>query len=245
MLPQAVALDARLGEIPGNPDVASLQPIGRMTDNIELQVTWHTSPTKTFADALKRETATAATGAAGISSFVPRVMNLLLGTKFKVIDGYRGSADMVLAVERGEAEGMVQTWPDLKSTNRRLLEQHQLNLLWQISTVRNKELPDVPTLVELASTPEQKAALQAIASTADIGRSLAAPPGVPDERMAVLKTAFDAMVADPVFLADAARRNLPIAPAAGDQLKAWIAQTMAMPKDAVEPLKTVLSEGAK
>ncbi len=245
MLPQAIALDALLGEIPANVNVASLEPIGRITDNIELQVTWHTSPTKTFADALTRETTTAATGAAGISSFVPRVTNLLLGTKFKVIDGYRGSAEMVLAVERGEAEGMVQTWPDLKSNNRRLLDQKQLNLVWQISINRHPELPNVPAIVEFAQTPIQKGALQTIAGTAEVGRSLAAPNGVSDERMRVLRSSFEKMVADKAFLEDASKRNLPISPASSDQLKRWIAETMATPKEAIEPLKTAMAESSK
>jgi tripartite-type tricarboxylate transporter receptor subunit TctC len=245
MLPQAVALDALLGEMPANVNVATLEPIGRMTDNIELQVTWHTSPTKTFADAQKRETTTAATGAAGISSFVPRVTNLLLGTKFKVIDGYRGSADMVLAVERGEAEGMVQTWPDLKSNNRRLLDQKQLNLVWQISINRHPELPNVPALVEFAQSSLQKGALQAIAGTAEVGRSLAAPGGVSEERMKILRNGFEKMVKDQAFLDDATKRNLPISPASSDQLKTWIAQTMATPKEAIEPLKTALAESSK
>ena len=245
MLPQAIALDALLGEIPANVNVASLKPIGRITDNIELQVTWHTSPTKTFADALTRETTTAATGAAGISSFVPRVTNLLLGTKFKVIDGYRGSAEMVLAVERGEAEGMVQTWPDLKSNNRRLLDQKQLNLVWQISINRHPELPNVPSIVEFAQTPIQKGALQTIAGTAEVGRSLAAPNGVSDERMRVLRSSFEKMVADKAFLEDASKRNLPISPASSDQLKRWIAETMATPKEAIEPLKTAMAESSK
>ena len=245
ILPQAIALDALLGEIPANINVASLEPIGRITDNIELQVTWYTSPTKTFADALTRETTTAATGAAGISSFVPRVTNLLLGTKFKVIDGYRGSADMVLAVERGETEGMVQTWPDLKSNNRRLLDQKQLNLVWQISMSRHPELPDVPAIIEFAKTPIQKAALQAIAGTAEVGRSLAAPGGVSKDRMKTLRASFENMVKDKAFLDDAAKRNLPVSPAFSDQLKAWIAQTMATSKEAIEPLRIALAESSK
>ena len=152
---------------------------------------------------------------------------------------------MVLAVERGEVEGMVQTWPDLKFNNRRLLDQKQLNLVWQISINRHPDLPDVPAIVEFAQTPLQKGALQAIAGTAEVGRSLAAPSGVSEERVKILRTSFEKMVADKAFLEDAARRNLPVLPASSDQLKRWIAQTMATPAEAIEPLRIALAESSK
>jgi tripartite-type tricarboxylate transporter receptor subunit TctC len=140
---------------------------------------------------------------------------------------------------------MVQTWPDLKSNNRRLLDQKQLNLVWQISINRHPELPNVPALVEFALSPLQKGALQAIAGTAEVGRSLAAPGGVSEERMKILRNGFEKMVKDQAFLDDATKRNLPISPASSDQLKTWIAQTMATPKEAIEPLKTALAESSK
>ena len=241
LIPQAIAFDSVLGEIPGNVDAASFNLIGRLSTNVELQVTWHTSATKSFEDAKRRETVTAATGATGISSFVPRTMNALLQTKFKVVDGYQGSAEMALAVERGEAEGMVQTWAGLQSTHPQWLSERRLNLLWQIGTSRHPELPDVPAIVELAQTPEQLSALKLIAGTADIGRSLAAPPGVPAERVQILRAGFDAMVKDAAFLADAKRRNLPIEPASGEEVQALVASAMATPESVLKTVRKILT----
>ena len=125
------------------------------------------------------------------------MMNKILGTKFKIVSGYQGTAQTSLAMERGEVEGVTMGWFPVKTNKRDWVEQKKINFLVQFLTERHPDLPDVPTIVELARTPEEKQLFSLFANDGEVGKAILAPPGVPPATVAMLRRAFDAMTKDP------------------------------------------------
>ena len=218
------ALDEKLG----NPGVrfktADFNYIGRLDSLINIVFMWHTSKVKTVADAQRIESTLSGTGAGSTVSIYPTVMNHVLGTKFKLIMGYKGSADAQLAVERGEVEGHSTSWTAVKVGHPDWLPSKKISILVQFSLRKHPELPDIPTVVELARNDEERAILRAVMSASEVGTAYFTPPGVPAERVAVLRRAFDATMKDPEFLADAARIKITVNPMSGEDLERLVAE---------------------
>jgi tripartite-type tricarboxylate transporter receptor subunit TctC len=200
--------------------------IGRLTSAVEASIAWHTSPTKTIEDAMKRQTITAASGALGTADTNPRLMNNLAGTRFKLVTGYAGAAATMLAMEQGEVEVGYNGLQTLLVTKPNWLRDKMVNVLVQYSQVRHQKFPDVPTMVEFGKTPEDKQILGLYASTGEIGRSLFMPAGVPPARVKEIGAAFDAMVQDPAFRADAEAQQMEVQPLTGEELQKRIADSL-------------------
>lgn len=213
--------------------------IGRMTSNVELTVVWHTSGIKSIEDAKRTETIVAGTGPTTPSEVFPRVLNGVVGTKFKVVGGYRGSADGVLAMEREEVTGALIGWATIKSTKQPWLQEKKVNILVQYAMKRHPDLPDVPTMVELGKTDEDRKILALYASGADIGRAFLAPPKVPADRVQALRTAFDKMVKDPQLLADIKRGNIEFDPMSGAELQKLADESVNVPASLIARAKAV------
>jgi tripartite-type tricarboxylate transporter receptor subunit TctC len=151
---------------------------------------------------------------------VPRALNQMAGTKFKIVTGYQGSVDMYLAMERGETHGMATgVWFDLTRERADWVKDDKVAVLFQISTTRTADLPNVPALSQLAGNPEDNKILGLLASTEDMGRAFAAGPKVPADRVAFLRAGFAKMMADPDFLRESAKRNFEIAFMPGEELQ--------------------------
>jgi tripartite-type tricarboxylate transporter receptor subunit TctC len=210
-------------------DLVKFHWIGMMIPSSTVFFTWHTSPTKTFEDLRQRETTLGSSGA-GNTDFLPKVMNKLAGARFKVIAGYRGTNDVQLAVERGEVEGAVALWTDLKERKADWVRNRLINPLVFVSSRRYPEFPDVPTISEVGSTPENRKIL-GLLNDAQLGRSIFTTPDVPAERVELLRKAFMATLRDPEFLADAARTRTEIDPMSGADMQALIERVMATPKE--------------
>jgi tripartite-type tricarboxylate transporter receptor subunit TctC len=238
---QSIAFDSVLGELPGKIDASTYNFIGRLTSNVETQFTWHTSPTKSLEDAKRNAVIVGATGASSPSSIVPRMLNEAIGTRFKIVQGYPGTAEASLAMERGEVEGMMQSLESLQTARPDWLRDKKINPIWQLALKRHPALPDVPAVGELGDTPDEQSMLKLIAGTAEIGRSLVAPPGVPAERVAALRKAFQAMVADPQFQATAKNRNATLDPLSGDALQEQMTAAMATPKSVVDRTRAIVT----
>ena len=236
---QSVGFDSVLGELPVRAD--EFQFIGRMTSSVETQLIWHTSPTRTLDDARKRETVVGATGSSSPSAIVPKLLNDAIQTRFKIVGGYPGTQDSSLAMERGEVEGTLKSLEALQANNRDWLDSGKVRVLWQLALHPHPAFPDVPAIGELGNDPEAKAMLQLIASTAEIGRSLATAPGVPADRVAMLRQAFQAMIADPDFRAAAEQRNAGLAPATGEAIQAIIRNTISTPQSVVQRVKRIVA----
>ena len=193
--------------------------IGRVNSNVEVFHTWHTSPIKTIADAFKMEALAGGTGPTSSSVVMPNVLNQLVGTKFKVISGYSGSEATLLAMERGEVHGGVRPWAIIKTQSAQALKEKKINLIVQFTLERHPEIPDVPTAIDLAKTGEAREMLSLLASGSAIGRSIMAPPGLPDDRARTLRQAFAATMKDPALLAEAKKAGLDLDFMSGERLQ--------------------------
>ena len=215
--------------------------IGRVDSSVLVGLAWHDSPVQSVEDAKKTEVALAAVAAAGTSATMPWALNRILGTKYKVVMGYPSSAAMGLALERGEAQGIGSTSWDYLLTKREWLEEKKVKILYVIALQRFRDLPDVPTVMEIVDNPLDKNALKLISSTSSVGRALLAPPDNDKARTAALRAAFDKMAKDPEFLADAERRRLGSDTLDGQSLQDLVADVAAQPPDVIERMKELTS----
>jgi tripartite-type tricarboxylate transporter receptor subunit TctC len=215
--------------------------IGRVDQSVLVGLVWHTAPARTIDEAKRTEVVLSANAAAGTSATIPWALNRLIGTKFKVVLGYESSAGMGLAMERGEAFGNGSTSWDYLETKPDWLEQKKVNVLYTIALERFSKLPDVPTILELAASDRDRNILKLIAGTSSIGRAILSTPDVPKERLEALRRAFDEMVKDPKFLADAARRRLGVDPAPGAAIERMVADVTGQPDEVVEAMKRAVA----
>ena len=206
--------------------------IGRVASSPSIFFTWHTSPTRSFADAQGRETTLGSSGS-GDTTDVPRALNHLAQAKFKLVLGYRGSNEVGLAVERGEVEGGYALWSDLKFRKADWLRDTLVNLLFLVTDRRDPAYPDLPVAAELVPTQEGKRIIALFAAPSAIGRSFFTTPGVPADRVAILRQAFAATLADPAFLADAQRIGLDVDPLSGAELEIRIRALLATLADLI------------
>ena len=224
-------------------DMNNFHWIGRMVASAPFGVVWHSAKAKTFADLTTTETVIGGTGAASLSVMVPRAMNSLLGTKFKVIAGYTGSNEIALAMEKGEVEANAATSiVTLLSQRPDLMRDKKLSVLFAVSLERHPAFPEAPAIGEMGTTPEAKAVFRLLASSMDIGRTVIAPPGLPAPRVAGLRRAFDAMMADPTFLAEAQKRGLDIEPMTGEKVAAIVREVLAQPAEVIERTRALAAK---
>lgn len=237
---QAVAIEEALN----NPGVryksAEFDWVGRISKSVELSVTWHTSKVKSVEDALKLPVPVASTGPGSGSDSYPRLLNGTLGTKFKVVSGYPGSNDAMMAIERGEVEGGMPALNTLLVSKPDWLKQNKVNVLVQYGGERAPELPNVPTLNELAKTPGQRQMFEFYSSAGDVGRAFFTTPGVPPAALKELRAAFMRMMKDPDFLDELKRASADFSPASGEDVQKIIKQTVSVSPDIVKQLVAVL-----
>ncbi len=205
---------------------AKLNWIGRVASLTNITFTWSTAKVKTIAEATKSVALIASIADASPLALYPRVMNSTIGTKFKIITGYADSNDTLLAVERGEVEGSTVSWATLVATRPNWVRDKLVNTLVQYGSYRHPQLPDVPAEVELARTPEERQILALVASSAEVGYSIASTPNTPADRIQMLREGFDAMVKSREFLDDIAAIGGELDPMPGDKLQNLIRETL-------------------
>ncbi len=220
---QALGLDRNL-----KVDLRTLNWIGNMSDTNEFFYTAKSSPTKTLDDARARVTPVAATGAGSIMTQLAAVYNNMLGTRFKVIYGYPSGPDMTLALERGEVEGRSTSNPQVLGASKAEVV-GKYNFLIQAGLRKVPGYEEVPLLRDLATSPEQQAVFDFISKAVVVARPLVTNPQVPPERVAALRHAFDAAMADPMLLEEARRENLDIGIRSGEELQGLVADMLATP----------------
>lgn len=235
---QSLPLQQALGE-KFQFDVTKFNWVGNMITGTNVLLTWHASGVKSIDDAKKREVTIGATGSG--SSQQPKLMNLLIGTKFKIVSGYQGGGQINLAMERGEVDGRTNTWTSVKSVTPDWLPEKKITILTQIGLEKASDLPDVPLMMDLGAAAEDRTLLKLLSTSATIGRSLVTTPSVPAERVAALRAAFDATAKDLAFLADAAKAKLEFNTMSGAQMEKLVADIIATPKDLTTKLANVLA----
>jgi tripartite-type tricarboxylate transporter receptor subunit TctC len=210
------------------------------TSNL-MTVTWHTSGFKTIDDVMKRELVIGATGTGSGTFIYPNAMNIVLGTKFKIVMGYRSTAELDLAMERGEVAaragaslaGILQERPTW-------IKENKVFALTQVGDVRERAFPDVPLMHELAKTAEQRQILTLLSLPPALGRPFFTTPDVPAERAVALRRAFEATMKDEAFLKEARQLNLEMNPFGGERATTIVHDTINVPADLIAKAKTIL-----
>jgi tripartite-type tricarboxylate transporter receptor subunit TctC len=231
---QGIPTDQALGEQGVQFDVAKFFWIGSPNQEVNVAWTWHTSKLRTLDDARRIEGVMGSSGPGSPTYVYPRVMNMLLGTRFKVVSGYPGSNELDHAIEKGEVDGRgAVSWAALKVTND-WPRQGKVNLLVQIGLKKAPDLPDLPLLHELATTPEDRQVLEFLSLAPALGRPFFMPPRTPEDRVAAVRKAFDATMKDAAFLADAERSRLDVSPLAWREMEEIVNRTLNAPRSVVE-----------
>jgi tripartite-type tricarboxylate transporter receptor subunit TctC len=238
---RGTALDPLLGQ-PGAPfDGTKFNFIGSMNDEVSICVAWHTVPIKTFDDVMQRELLVGGTGPGDDTIQFPRVLVGVLGAKLKIIAGYPGGNDAVLAMERGELQGRCGwSYSSLKAAHPDWLAEKKITILLQFGLAKHPELPDVPLITELAKTEDQLRLLRFVFARQVMGRPYLAPPGVPPATVAALRQAFTATMTDPEFLADAERGKFEINPVPGERIQQLVAELYKTPAELTKRLAEML-----
>ncbi len=237
---QSLSVEQAMGDKQLDLDTTRLVYIGNPNADNNTTATWFTSGIKTIEDAKKKQVVMGATGGSTSSQY-PKAMNALIGTKFKIIIGYPGGNDINLAMEKGEVDGRgSNAWGSWKATRPDWLRDKKINILVQIGLTKAPDLPDVPLLIDLASNDQDRAVLKLLSASSTIGRPIFTSPGVPAERVKALRDAFDAMVKDPVFLAEAGREHFDINPVSGANLQKIVADIVATPKPIADRLLQII-----
>jgi tripartite-type tricarboxylate transporter receptor subunit TctC len=213
--------------------------VGRISASTNVQVLWATSGVKTIADAQAKESVQGGSGPMAPAVIYPKLLNALGGTKFKMVTGYGGAAESCLAMEKGEIDGCLLAWSTVKAAKRDWLEQKKASIVVQWGSTRHPELPDIPTMVEMGKTAEDKAILELYASATEIGKSIVAPPGVAKDRITALRRGFDAMLKDPDYLEEVRRLSLDFEPLSGEKLQAYVEELSKTPANVLAKAKQV------
>ncbi|HEY1364515.1 MAG TPA: tripartite tricarboxylate transporter substrate-binding protein [Xanthobacteraceae bacterium] len=232
-----MALDEKLGSPGVRFRTAELNWLGRVDSLVNVVFMWKTSPVKTIADAQQRESTLSGTGAGSTVSIYPTAINHVLGTRFKLVMGYRGSSEAMLAVERGEVEGHSTSWVALKVGHPDWIRDHDVTILVQFALERHPELVDIPTAIELARNDEERAILRAIMNATEVGSAFFTTPGVPADRLAALRRAFDATMQDPEFVAEVEKTRLSLSPLTGEELQKLVVEVSSLPPALLEKVR--------
>ena len=236
---QQLAMTLRIDDKKGI-DPTRFRYLGRLTSMVDVAVALPKSGLKSFEDTRKRVVTVGAGTSTSTSALYARALNVYAGSRFKIVTGYSGTAEIQLAAERGEVDvnggeslpAIIVQYPEWL--------QGKAVLLYQSGLKRYSMLPNTPTMTELATSDEGKKVMAVLAGTSEIGRSILVPPGVPAERLAALRTAFQAMLKDPQFIATTEKRKLMIDGATGEQMDAVTRDTMKLPKETIDALRRVM-----
>jgi tripartite-type tricarboxylate transporter receptor subunit TctC len=224
-------------------DSTKLIYLGSANNEVFICIGRSDAPVQKFQDAFTKEMVLGASAAGGSTRDFPALLNNVLGTKFKVVSGYPGSKEIVLAVERGEVQGACgYGWSSLIAQNASLLESGKVRVLAQEALKSHPTLDKmgVPLTISFAKNDDQRQLMELVYGQLVFGRPYVLPPGVPADRVTVLRRAFDAALKDPKLLEDAARSKLDVQPVTGEEVQQVVAKMFAAPPDVVQRAKQAL-----
>ncbi|HEY7662053.1 MAG TPA: hypothetical protein VH934_02900 [Xanthobacteraceae bacterium] len=215
--------------------------IGSVNSETGLTLAWHTAPQRSAADLFTQELIVGAH--AGVDpDLTPRLYNALIGTRFKVVIGYNGTADIALAMERGEVQGIADwSWTSLRKMRPDWLRDHKVRLLMQGGLQRHPGLADLPSALEFVKADADRRVLELYFTQKTLARPVIAPPGLPAPRLAELRAAFAALASDQEFLSDAERSGLEAAPLAGEAVDRIIALIAGTPPELARRLTAAIA----
>jgi tripartite-type tricarboxylate transporter receptor subunit TctC len=239
-----IARDAALGPLTGQPgalfDATKFSWIGTPATETNVCIAYRTAAVKTAHDLLQKELIVGDTGPGTGTHAYPKALNAILGMKFKLVGGYPSSADVFLAMERGELQGICESLDSVKSRRPDWISSGTVAVLFQGGAKPNPELKNVPFVVDLAQRPEDKQAIEFLYIGQGIGRPFVAPPGLPPDRLKMLRDAFDATMKDPAFIAEAKLRKFDVSPETGAHLQALIDKAYATPHEIIDRIAKLI-----
>jgi tripartite-type tricarboxylate transporter receptor subunit TctC len=199
---------------------------------------WHTAEVRTIEEAKRKEVIMGATGAAGTKAAYPQLLNNTLGTKFKIVTGYEGGNTLRLAMERGEVQGDGSArWSSWKSTKPDWVRDNKVIALVQIGLKKDDDLANVPLLTELAQNDEQRKMFEFISQPIAMQQPFVGPPGIPADRVILLRRAFDAMTRDPAFRKEVEQLDLELDPVSGEEVQKIVRTIVETPDEIVQKVQ--------
>ena len=226
-------------------DARKFNWLGSTGSENEVVFTWHTTGVTNIEEAKKKEVILGGTGAGSGLVILPRAMNALLGTKFKIVSGYKSSEDINIALQRGEVEARAFSLISITAQRGDWLRDRKITILAQVGAKRVHEIPDVPLVTELARSEEDRQVFKLISAAQALGRPYLAPPGVPADRLAILRKAFEATLKDKAFLADAEKLQIDIDPIGADEVTQLVRETVNAPASVVAKAKAAIEAGGE
>ena len=241
VLSQTTPADQALGQPGVQFDVRKFNWIGNMVAVNNIMIMWAESGIKTIEDAKQRPSAIGASGASSPSVLYPTVTNNLLGTRFRIVAGYPGGGDIMIAMERREVDGRgSDSWASLKANNPTWIKEGKVNILFQVGPRREPDLPDPPLLTELAQNDEQRQILEVVSGDTAVGRPVLTAPKVPAARVRALRKAFDDTMNDPAFRAAAEKANMYFNSIGGEELQNIVNRIVSPSPQVIERVKEVI-----
>jgi tripartite-type tricarboxylate transporter receptor subunit TctC len=205
--------------------------LGAITDAVSVCITWHSSPVKTWKDFLDKPVTLGGTGANNETDILSNLYKNVFNANVKLASGYQGTAGIMLAMERGELDGVCGIdWTTIKAQRPHWIKDKQINVIAQTAFRKDPDLPHVPLIMELTKDPEKLQILKLFVSSHELARPYAAPPGIPSDRAAALIAAFEATMKDAGFLADTAKHQMEVAPVSGKKLADMLAEIASTPE---------------
>ncbi len=238
----SAALEPMFGVRPTQFEGQKFTWLGSANDEPGVCFSWHTSPIATAADLFDKELILGASGTSNLD--FPLALNAVLGTRIRIVRGYNGTSSIMLAMERGEVQGMCgMVYAALQTSHPDWLAQNRVRTLMQIGLERNDKLAGVPFVMDLAKSDDDRRVLRLIVGWTIMGRPFLAPPGIPEDRKLALRRAFDMTMKDEGFLADAAKVRLDISAIRGAAIEQFLADVYSTPRPLVERAGKILAQG--
>lgn len=235
---RTVPLDPLLDNPQARFDARQFTWLGSTSNEINTCVAWHTASAKSIDELRRNELMVAGTGPNADAVIYPKLLNAIAGTKFKIISGYKGSADSLLAMENGETQGFCAWgWVTMNAERPDWVRDKKVIPLVQFGLKKHPDHPDTPLAIDLARTEEERQAIELVVSPLLFARPFAAPPGLPPERKAALRAAFEATAKDPEYLAEAEKQKLEPELVTGAEIDAVLARLYKTPKGVIERVK--------
>jgi len=229
---------------PGAPfDSALFGWLGSPASDTNLCIVSRATPVHTVDDLMSKEVIVGTDGVGSGMHIFPTALNSVLGTKFKVIDGYKDTGDVMLAIDRGEIQGLCLSAETLTAMRGDYFKSGQWRPILQAGLTVSSDFPDVPLALDRAKTTEQKQILRFLFESQAFGRPYLAPPGLPPERLAMLRKAFDETMRDPNFVADVTKQRLKVSPITGAEMDRMIAEMKLVPKNIVAIVAKLMGSG--
>jgi tripartite-type tricarboxylate transporter receptor subunit TctC len=223
-------------------DLGKINWIGSVSPEVALVVSWETAQVKNVQDLLTKQLIVGGTGVTSDLESSARLLNAAIGAKFKIVSGYAGQADVLLAMERGEIEGSADwSWDEIKTRHASYLEQRKINLILQDALRKAPDLPDVPLAIDYVKDPTDRKVAELYLGLKQIARPILAGPGVPGDRLAALRKAFLELRDDPEFKADSEKTGIAVDPTPSEEIDAFVKLMASAPPEVVRRLTDILN----